>query len=232
MAGGDFLMNTKKKTEKELLLRNGFYSDNSLGIPGMYRQTVDLENVRFLGFQNTSKRSNETKNYTVHFFLEDKDFECVYKNPVVYVKRLLFFKQVLTPDFSVYTKMDRWRQIESVAHSRWCDAFWQQEGVLVIPTITWGSPESFDFCFLGVEEGSVVAVSKIQNQQVRQEWLIGFQEMCRVIKPETVLCYGKVFPEAHRFARIISIPHEGNQKRKELLRNNPAQKEFVWVGAA
>jgi hypothetical protein len=225
-------MDIEKLTERELLLRNGFYSDNSLDMPVIYRQTVDLENVRFLGFQNTGKRNDETKNCTVHFFLEDKDFECVYRNPARYVKRLLFFKQVLTPDFSVYSKMDKWRQIESVAHSRWCGAFWQEAGGLVIPTITWGSSESFDFCFLGVEEGSVVAVSVMQNRKVKDGWLLGFAEMCRRIKPEKVLCYGKPFIEAYQYADIIDIPHEGNQKRKEMRRNNPLQKELLWVDAA
>lgn len=34
-----------------------------------------------------------------------------------------------------------------------------QQGLRVVPTVNWGTKESFDFCFSGIEKGSIVAVS-------------------------------------------------------------------------
>ena len=51
------------------------------------------------------------------------------------------------------------RIILSTFKNRWCGALWQSLGMKVIPTINWGTHASYEFCFDGVEEGSVVAVA-------------------------------------------------------------------------
>jgi hypothetical protein len=62
------------------------------------------------------------------------------------------FAFLLTPDFSTYADMDLWRQLESVAKNRWVSAYWQSNGLTVVPTISWSTPRSFEFCFDGVEQ--------------------------------------------------------------------------------
>ena len=47
----------------------------------------------------------------------------------------------------------------------WCGAYWQSKGLTVIPTISWSTPSSYDFCFDGVEENSIVAVGMIGCKQ-------------------------------------------------------------------
>lgn len=43
--------------------------------------------------------------------------------------------------------------------NRWCGVYWASKGIWVIPTVNWGDESTFDFCFDGIEKGSVVAVS-------------------------------------------------------------------------
>jgi hypothetical protein len=50
-------------------------------------------------------------------------------------------------------------QINSTSKNRWCGAYWQAQGKIVIPTVCCAGEESWEFCFDGIEQGSVVAVS-------------------------------------------------------------------------
>lgn len=91
--------------------------------------------------------------------------------------------------------MDFWRQLESIAHSRWCGAFWQDQGLIVIPTISWSTPESYDFCFDAVEQGSIVAIGMIGCKRSKEEFLAGYNEMIKRIQPTAIICFGKPFAE-------------------------------------
>ena len=74
------------------------------------------------------------------------------------IEKLKQYYALLTPDFSLFTDMPLALQIESVFKNRWCGAFWQRQGMTVIPTVAWGDERTFDFCFDGIEQGSIVAV--------------------------------------------------------------------------
>ena len=60
----------------------------------------------------------------------------------------------------------------------------------MISTVRWGDLTSFNFCFDGIEKGSVVAVSTYMasehdNRQDQNEWFMaGYNEMLRRIEPE------------------------------------------------
>lgn len=68
------------------------------------------------------------------------------------LKKYSQYAFLLSPDFSTYADMDLWRQLESVAKNRWVGAYWQSKGLTVIPTISWSTARSYDFCFDGVEK--------------------------------------------------------------------------------
>lgn len=71
----------------------------------------------------------------------------------------------------------------------------------VIPTVNWGLDNTFDFCFNGIEKGSIVAVSTYMvsahgNYEDQKEFFMkGYNEMLRRIEPELIICYHKPFPE-------------------------------------
>lgn len=82
-------------------------------------------------------------------------------------------------------------QMYSIFKNRWCGAYWQDKGLrTVIPTITWGSEESFEFCFLGVEEGTAVAISTLNACREKELFMKGYNRMIEVIKPQLIYCYG------------------------------------------
>ena len=186
-----------KQKKKQLLVRNEFlYQGKSIGkynFPIIRKQNVDIEKIDFISFTNTKKDDIENKNKTVHFFTYDWKFEDVYENPEEEFEKLKQYYCLLSPDFSIFTNMPRALQIESIFKNRWCGAYWQSKNLKVIPTVSWGDESTFEFCFDGIEEGSIVAVCTYYRESCEKEFMTGYNEMLKRIKPSIVLCYDEPF---------------------------------------
>lgn len=102
---------------------------------------------------------------------------------------------MLTPDFSMYVEMPIALQLFSTFKNRWVGAYLQEQGISVIPTVRWGDLTSFNFCFDGIEKGSIVAVSTIGVKKEKSHFMLGYNEMLNRIRPSKIICYGKPFDE-------------------------------------
>ncbi len=179
-----------------LFHRNSFKTVGKWQIPLVERQAIELKNIELISYSDT--RSNDSginKKKGVHFFIDDYRFEGVYRNPEQSLSRLSQYRFLLTPDYSTYSDMNYWRQMESIAHSRWVGAFWQDQGQLVIPTVSWSDERSFEFCFDGIEMHSIVAVGMIGCKHSKEKFIYGYNEMLNRIEPEAVICFGNPFEE-------------------------------------
>jgi hypothetical protein len=199
----------------ERFLRNSFYCVGNYDMPVIYKQSFETDNLSLIGFHNTKSKDSSGIDRTVHFFIDDHKFECVWNAPAQYIGRLSQYKAVLSPDFSMYTNMPLPSQIWNTFRRRWCSAYWQANGLTVIPTVTWSDERSFEFCFDGIEKGSVVAVSTVGSRKGKKAFLNGFTELCRRLKPEKVLCYYNPFEEMLALADIITLPYEGILVREQ-----------------
>ena len=140
---------------------------------------------------------NQSEDYEkiVHFYLDDYRFESIYNNPEKKIETLKQYKAVLTPDFSMFVEMPVALQLFSTFKNRWVGAYLQEQGICVIPTVRWGDLTSFNFCFDGIEKGSIVAVSTIGIKKEKSHFMLGYNEMLSRIKPSEIICYGKPFNE-------------------------------------
>lgn len=194
---------TQEKTEYEKdklikklkLVRNEFKGVGKYGMPLIKRQNIDLDKIELLAFTKTKHNDEENQNKTIHFFTYDWNFQSVYEKPEESLEKLDQYYALLTPEFSTYKDMPLARQIDSVFKSRWCGAFWQKQGMIVIPTISWGSIPCLEFCFDGIEKGSVVAVSTYTREDNRDDFMLGYNKMLEIIEPSAIICYGTPFPE-------------------------------------
>jgi hypothetical protein len=181
-------------------------------MPLIKRQEADLDSFAYIGFQNIRKNDNRNpKEKTVGFFMKDDKFECVIRKPWLYIERLSQYKQTMSPDVSCYTDMSIEEQWYNTFLNRVIGAYWQSCGLTVIPTIAWSDRSSFRFVFAGVEKGCVVAVSTIGTKEHYDLFINGFAEMCRMIKPSTVICYCRPYSEMYRYAKIVYVEYEGRQ---------------------
>ena len=146
---------------------------------------------RLIGF-NYAKTSID-KECGIHFFLDDYQFERIWNSPDAYIEILKGYECILSPDFSLYMDMDMSMKIWNIYRSRLIGAYYQNNGIKVIPTVSWAEPETYKFCFLGIPKGSIVAVSTIgvkENPESLKVWEDGMKAMIKAIKPSKILVYG------------------------------------------
>lgn len=175
----------------------GFPSLDPLGIPLVVRE-VGIEPEYLVEYGRRFETERAVEGGFVHFFLDDERFEVAWSDPTKALSKVGRLGAALTPDFSLYVGMPLALQITQVYRNRWCGAYWQSEGIAVIPTVGWSDERSYPFCFLGVERGSTVAVSTVGLGRggdpiagdARRRFVAGYEEMVRHIEPELVLLYG------------------------------------------
>lgn len=144
--------------------------------------------------------------FGVHFFVDDYKFERVWNDPETYVSLLSDFAVVTSPDFSLYRDYPLALQIWNHYRKHWCGAYWQSRGVRVIPTIAWSDTASFSWCFDGEPTGGVIATSSLgclarKDREARENFLAGYREMVRRLRPTKVIFYGAI-PEECKAAEM------------------------------
>ena len=148
----------------------------------------------FIGF-NYAKSCKNPQDKGVHFFLDDYQFNRLWTNIDQYIPMLSRFQYVMSPDFSTYTDFPKVIQVYNHYRKHWVAAYLQDAGIDVIPTISWSTPDSFEWCFDGEPEGSTVAVSSVgcmKNVEAKQLFIDGYAEMVRRLHPEKIIFYGNV----------------------------------------
>ena len=174
--------------------REQFATDNYYGFPNMEpTQTWSDKLLRFCDWKDVQ----DPENWIAHFYYDDYKFIAAWKDPDKYIERLKAFKAVISPDFSLYTDFPRALQILSCYRRQWCGAYWQSKGIDVIPDVIWGDEETFNWCFDGIPQRSVVAVSTVGvtndaewNDKTDDLFRKGYNAMMDKLKPTKVLFYG------------------------------------------
>jgi hypothetical protein len=193
-----------------------FSTDNEFGIPAL--PVASFEPARLVSYtdRHATTRAAEhtattgTPDAAVHFFLDDYRFEVVWSKPERGLSRCQAVGAALTPDFSLWSNMPRVMQLWQVYRSRWCGAWLLSHGVHVIPTVSWSTPDTYDFAFAGITPGSVVAVSTVGTRRdptARTLFARGYDAMCERIRPALVLVHGTAPTEqVHNAAAAAAVP--------------------------
>lgn len=159
----------------------------------------------------------------LHCFIDDYQFERLWNDPMGYVEQILKFDCFLTPDFSLYLDMPMSMKIWNVFRSRLIGQVMQDAGVTVIPTISWAEPETFSFCFDGIEKGSVVAISTIGVKRSAESlavWKSGTDEMIKRIEPSTILCYGGEVEHDYKGVPVVYFQNHITEKMSKKSYTN------------
>lgn len=144
----------------------------------------------------------------VHFFTEDYRFEQLWTSPDRFLGYMTPEHWCLTPDFSLYTDHPPAVHLWNLFRSRWLGAYWQREGLRVIPTVSWAGTKSHDYCFLGLPQEAVLAVSTVgvlKSQVATKLWKLGFQEMVSRLKPVQVVCCGALPKEFDAGVPVVHL---------------------------
>lgn len=161
------------------------------------------------------------KDVGVHFFIDDYQFERVWKSPQLYVEMLRKYRFVCAPDFSLYLDMPMAAKIWNVYRSRLITAYWQSMGLKVVPVLQWADPKTWDFCFEGINKGGTVAVSTLgaaKHRLSRQIWIAGMKEAVRQLHPDVILLYGVPIDFDFGNIEVVHYNNEVIERRKSYGR--------------
>ena len=204
---------------------------------------MDIEGVSLIGF-NYAMTERHPEDKVCHFFLDDYQFERVWYNPDKYLSVLQRFKAVLSPDFSTYDDFPRAVSIFNHYRKQWCGAYWQENGINVIPTVGWSNPDSYDYCFDGMPRDSLVCVSTsgvFSDKESRERFLIGYRKAMDVLTPKKIIFYGKFFDDIEIPSNVewcvgvnqrVLYKREYRKRKKEELNgeNNNTTQDIDIVG--
>ncbi|MGN0013504.1 MAG: DUF4417 domain-containing protein [Candidatus Bruticola sp.] len=179
----------------------------------------------------SQRRSTTTYSEFVHFYEYDEKFASVMSSTNKFLDELRRFKGVISPDCSLYTDMPLVVQMANTYLNRAVGAFFQSQGLYVIPNIRWGdersySPQCEKFAFLGVEKNSIVSIGTygcIRGKENKRRFQKGLEAMLIELSPRVVVVYGAMpkdvfadyldYADFHRFNDWIS-DKKGNYVRR------------------
>jgi len=211
---------------------NGYYGDerentfntynlheyNPLNAEGKWNMPIIHKSTyvpdRLVGFNYVLNKAED--DCTIHFYLDDYQFERIWNRPDLYIEKLKRFNAVLTPDFSLYMDMPMAMKIWNIYRSRLIGQMMQNEGIEVIPTVSWAEKETFDFCFDGLEQYGTISVSTIgvkRDSEAYKVWADGMDECIERLKPTTVIVYGGKL-EDYTFNENVNVIYLENEVTK------------------
>lgn len=144
------VMNYKEKRFLENFNVEQFLTEGEYNIPIL--DPYNYEITEFIGF-NFARSAKHKSEKGSHFFVDDYQFERLWREPFQYVKLIGEFHSVMTPDFSLYMDFPKALQIYNHYRKMWLGALWQSYGFKVIPTVAWSDKDSFEWCFDGMPKG-------------------------------------------------------------------------------
>lgn len=175
---------------------------------------------------------NPDKNMGVHCFIDDYMLERMWKRPDLYLDKLSEYQCMFSPDYSLYLDMPMAMKIWNVYRSRLIGQYYQNAGLIVIPSLQWAEPETFEFCFDGLKQGGTVAVSTLgvkRDKHATEIWYEGMDEAINRLHPNAVLVYGGDIGYDFGETKVVYYINNQTQRGRDIVKaRKEKQKEQLW----
>ena len=137
------------------------------------------------------------------------------------------YDYIIVPDFSLYLDVPIAWQIWNIYRARVIAHALQQLGYKIIINVRWTDENSYEFCFAGIEEGSIVAVGSYGcSKALTDRYLFdnGLRELIIRVKPEVIIFYGAVTDS------VKKILEENNQEYVSFIPDTTSAMEEYQNG--
>ncbi len=184
-----------------------FQSRNKYDFPEVFAYTDLVNCSKWIDFDSSRKHTGQAEG--VHFYCDDYKFNCLWTDPQRYIPVLQKYKYVVMPDFSLYYNFPVALQIYNKFRNHWLYAYYFTHGVQMIPNISISTSDCYDWSFLGLPLGSVVAfsdVGAIRDKASRLETMQGYEVMIDKLQPKQILYFTRSSKNAPSGADVIQIP--------------------------
>lgn len=168
---------------------NNTHTSGALDMPTLKRCNFIPTDLLAFNYAKTAVDAKQT----LHFFIDDYQFERLWNRPADYLDLIKQFEAVLTPDFSLYMDMPLPMQQWNEYRRRALGNYWQRNGVKVIPTLSWSEKRSYGFCFGGLPKRGTYAVSTVgikDDELASRTYQDGLAAAIKALTPKRLLVYG------------------------------------------
>lgn len=166
---------------------------------------------------NYAKTTKNIQDYYIHFFIDDYQFERVYKYVDKWFNILKNSNGIISPDFSLYANMPRAYQVFQVYKTRFIESYYSNKGVKVIPRITWSDKESLDYVLDGLDNIEVFAVTTNglkYYKELQKEFIENLLYVIEKLNTKKVLIIGFEFEELKILKDKVEIIFFDNYKQQ------------------
>lgn len=142
-----------------------------------------------------SMKNVGNKNGAVHFYIDDYRFTGMYMWGHIsqFTENVAPYKMVIAPDFSVFLDQSRTLNLFQLYQNRVVTAYWQSVGLQVIPSVSWGNADSFEYCFDGLPQNSILSIGGLGNSHhasMLKLWEYGVNLTIERLHPTALIIYG------------------------------------------
>lgn len=188
------------------LVENAQFSKGKYDMP-VVRSNIDELPTSLFSYKKVGKKKLELQPKTaLHFYVYDYIFDGEHGvwNALIRgtefargfnLGKLEGFDCIIVPDFSLYMDMPVEWQIWNVYRSRVVAHALQELGYKVIINVRWTDETSYEFCFEGIEEGSIIAVGSYGCSKERIDRALfdnGLEEAIKRLRPKSIIIYGSL----------------------------------------
>lgn len=206
-------------TDKKYLLH--WIDEKSLekkyGFPILHPCSVKPEELMPFNYVLSDRGGNEHKG--IHFYIDDYQFERIWQQPEKYIEKLTKYACCLTPDFSLYLDMPKAMMIWNTYRSRMIGQIMQRYGIEVIPTLSWGYEDTFEFCFEGLPKNRIVSISTVgvsNDDESLRVWKAGVDESIKRLKPKAIILYGNMIEHDFKGVEVVHIKSNTQERFRNL----------------
>ena len=186
------------KRQREVLMLGHQFDlrvENKTHVPiiDWYEVTGELPE-RIIAFHEAMNASQTNFDAIVHFYISDDLFIRLFRDPDKYVPKLKQFKYVLSPDLSQYIEMPFFSRFGNNCHNKAMAQYLQRQGVNIIANVTWSLPDSYEYCFAGIPQGTTIAINSNgvnASSDSKYLWYHGYEEALRQLQPTRIIRYGQ-----------------------------------------
>lgn len=179
--------------------------DSGWDIPFVYTPDDLVLPEKLVGYDK-SKYCIDRENAYLHFYHKDYIFDgrfgiwyaLVFKKffkKGFRLEKLDGYKAIITPDFSMYYDMPVIMQMWNLFRGRVIGYYLTRLGYIVVINVRWTDKRSYSYCFAGIRQGRIVAVSTLgclRSNEDKALFLPGLEELIKRIHPKTIILYGSL----------------------------------------
>lgn len=154
------------------------------------------------------------------FYEADRKFKRIHDNPTYWIDFASKHPIAASPDFSMYWSMSLEEQKQNKDFNLWVGQEIKKKNSNTVFNVRFGDARSYDICFDGFPQNSIVMVGThgcIRRYDERLVFKAGFSELVHRLSPIVVVVYGRtpldIFGDyVSRGGVVLRIPSEFEKK--------------------